>query len=107
MQEKKFFFLKLIVAALAVILVVQGFVWTRYKETKVYDGEDEFNPSHEVEPFWDDELDKEILYSWSRRDISESFMMRAASWEAIDKEWDDGDQRDVIFVNSSREPCAA
>jgi hypothetical protein len=105
--EKNKLILKVVLAAVALVLVVQGFVWTRFESIRVYDSESDFNPNHEIETYWDDDLEREVQFSWSRRDISESFMMRAASWEAIDREWSDRDQREVIFINSSREPCAA
>jgi hypothetical protein len=101
-QKKKSIFLKLVLALFALALVVQSFLWTRFGDTLVYDGADEFDSSHNVDVYWDDELDREVKISWSRRDIPEAFIMRAASWEALDR-----DDREEIFVTSAREACAA
>lgn len=99
--------LRIALIAIALVMLLQGFFWKRFHDMQVFDSDDEFNPAHNVETYWDDDLDREVEISWSRRDVSESFIMRAASWEALDTEWDDQDQREIIFVNSSREPCAA
>ncbi len=81
-------------------MVVQGFIWPRFKEIEVNDAEGEVNRDHNVESYWDDDLDREVEFSWYNDNLTESFLMRAASWEALDV-----DQRGVITVTASREPC--
>jgi hypothetical protein len=109
-KKNKYLVIKLIMGAFSLALVIQSFVWTRFENIRVFDGADEFDPSHNVETYWDDDLDAEIKISWSRRDINEAFIMQAASWEALDREVDEeiyADKREVIFVTSAREACAA
>lgn len=86
--------------AAVLIMVAQGVIWPRFKDIVVNDPEGEVNPEHNVESYWDDDLEKEVRFSWYVDDLDESFLMQAASWEALDI-----DQRRVITITASREPC--
>jgi len=102
MKGKTLFIFKAALTLFALGLVTQAYLWPRFRDVKVYDSAADFNANHHVETYWDDDLDREVPISWYRGDLSESFMMQAASWEALDR-----DEREEIFVNSSREACAA
>jgi hypothetical protein len=98
---------RLIIGLAALALVVQAYALPRFTGIKVIDSKEEFDPTHIVKKYWDDDLEKYVEFSYSFRDIPESFLMQAAAWEALDEEWDKKDKRKVIFVNASRSACAA
>ncbi len=98
---------RLILALVALALVVQAYALPRFAGIKVIDSPDEFDRTHKVKKYWDDDLEKWVEFSYSFRDVPESFLIQAAAWEALDEEWDKKDKREVIFVNASRSACAA
>jgi len=100
LKRRGIFLLKIVVTVVTLVMVVQGFIWPRFKDIEVNDAEGDVNPDHNVESYWDDDLDREVKFSWYVDDLTESFLLQAASWEALDI-----DQRDVITITSSREPC--
>ncbi len=102
LKRKKLFIIRLLLTLLFLGLALQAFVWPRFKGVKVYDTEDDFTPRHNVETYWDDDLDREVNISWSRRDLCEFSLIQAASWEALER-----DKRGEIFITSAREACSS
>lgn len=100
MKRQSILLIKIVLTAAVLVMVGQGFIWSRFKEITVNDPENEVNRRHSVESYWDDDLDREVEFSWYVDDLSESFLVQAASWEALEI-----DQRGVITITASREPC--
>ncbi len=88
----------MVLTVLSLVLVFFGLFWPRFEGARVYDVV--FDSGHEVESYFNDETNRDVMSSWLRRDLNELFLMQAASWEALEV-----DREGAITITTSRESC--